>query len=438
MKNVMISLLVFFSCNTEYEIFQEKEDIEILETEPGEIVNPIPDDSVADDETPLNEPDIEIEFSPLGTQTVKVGCESSGQFKVKNVGTADLVVSDLDSYASVPSNVTISSPYAPLPLTIAPGDHSTIEFDVLASDSVDDIVFVVAKSNDPDEPVSFLDATYGYDIGATYTEAFTIEESKEADILMIVDNSCSMTEEQSELSSNSELFIDKLDSLMVDYRIAVITTDDDRFVGPVITPLSVDPSLELSTQVNVGTAGSPDERGILFASKALSPAGMAAPGGSFLRADARLSIVWISDEDDFSGGSTSIWASDFWSKKSSPGEVSVWGIIGDPFYGCVSASPGNIYDNLIVSMGGSWTSICASDWGIPLASVAGSVGIDSTLELSRTPIASTINVIVSGVVSYDWVYVIADNSISFNPGHIPAVGSSVEVSYSIYEDCINP
>ena len=130
-----------------------------------------------------------------------------------------------------------------------------------------------------------------------------------------------------------------------------------------------------------------------------------------------------------------MWTADFWSKKASPGDVSVWGIIGDPIYGCATAAAGNIYNDVIVAMGGNWNSICSSDWGTPLSGVAGSAGVDSTIELSGNPIPSTIRVFVNAVRSYDWVYVVSSNAVSFNPGHIPVPGTIVNIDYSEVGDC---
>jgi hypothetical protein len=87
-------------------------------------------------------------------------------------------------------------------------------------------------------------------------------------------------------------------------------------------------------------------------------------------------------------------------------------------------------------MGGNWSSICSTDWGTPLAGVAQSVGIDSTFELIGQPIATTIKVWVNGFESYDWVYVVADNAVSFNPGHIPNPGDHILIEYSYIEECI--
>ncbi len=45
------------------------------------------------------------------------------------------------------------------------------------------------------------------------------------DILMVVDNSCSMAEEQDKLAANFPAFIEVFDGVDVDWQIAVTTTD---------------------------------------------------------------------------------------------------------------------------------------------------------------------------------------------------------------------
>ena len=440
MKNLLLVLVTLISCNTEnrlYRVPETEAQTEIVESdvEPDSIaVVDSPEDS-EEILVEIDEPDIYIEHIASGPLDIRQSCETTGQFLIRNVGTADLIVNDLNAYATMPSNITITSPAPGVPFTLIPLEQKFIDFKIEQLDDISDTIMVVAKSNDPDEPVATKDATYTSVLGPVHSETFTITEDKKADILMIVDNSCSMSEEQSTLASNTELFINSLDASGIDYRIAVITTDRYAFVGPVIDPTMSDPALELSNQVNVGTAGSPYEQGLSMASKALNPPGMAAPGGIFLRPDARLSLIWISDEDDSSYGTTTMWTADFWSKKASPGDVSVWGIIGDPIYGCATAAAGNIYNDVIVAMGGNWNSICSSDWGTPLSGVAGSAGVDSTIELSGNPIPSTIRVFVNAVRSYDWVYVVSSNAVSFNPGHIPVPGTVVDVDYSETGDC---
>ena len=66
-----------------------------------------------------------------------------------------------------------------------------------------------------------------------HTDVFQQNSRKVVDILMVVDNSCSMWEEQDKLATNFDAFIQYFDRVDVDYQIAVITTDtvNEEFMG---------------------------------------------------------------------------------------------------------------------------------------------------------------------------------------------------------------
>ena len=427
LRQFFLLAFIMFSCDREYQLS------EIPESPPEPPYPPMY-------ETPglyaEMEPDIEIIPVRTGPYELKPGCISSGKFIIKNVGLGSLVVESAHAYASVPADALVTVDPQPFPRTLNYNESFTMQVDVEATDEIEDSVIVVVKSNDPDEHIAQSNLDFLAGVGPKTTEEFEVDEEKKADILLVVDNSCSMGEEQTALSLNAERFIDELDSMAVDYQIATITTDNYTFVGPVVKSTDSDPAGMLASQVVVGTAGNSDERGIQMASSAMATGGPATSSSGFIRSDSTLSIVWISDEPDASGGAPRDWAADFWSKKPSPGEVSIWAIIGDVPYGCPSASAGYGYLDLVLIMGGNWSSICSTDWGTPLAGVAQSVGIDSTFELTGQPIATTIKVWVNGFESYDWVYVVADNAVSFNPGHIPNPGDHILIEYSYIEECI--
>ena len=84
-----------------------------------------------------------------------------------------------------------------------------------------------------------------------------------------------------------------------DYNMAVISTDD-WFIGPIITSYSADPEGELASQVMMGIYGSGMEKGIEMAAESLKTPASAGPGGSFFREDAKLVIIFVSDEPDHS------------------------------------------------------------------------------------------------------------------------------------------
>ena len=137
----------------------------------------------------------------------------------------------------------------------------------------------------------------------------------EVDILLLVDSSCSMQDEQAKMGSGFEEFVEYFDVADVDYHIAVITTDMDdpahqgRMVTvggeKVLTNRTEDAGTVFEAMVDVGTDGAGFERGLDAAWAALTEPLISNENGGFLRDDALLSIIFISDEEDGSIGPTS-------------------------------------------------------------------------------------------------------------------------------------
>ena len=60
-----------------------------------------------------------------------------------------------------------------------------------------------------------------------HTDVFQQARRNTVDVLLVVDNSCSMVEEQNKLASNFQAFIEFFQGVDVDYQIGVITTDNE-------------------------------------------------------------------------------------------------------------------------------------------------------------------------------------------------------------------
>lgn len=151
------------------------------------------------------------------------------------------------------------------------------------------------------------------------------------DIVFVVDDSGSMAEEQSNLASNFPMFATLLqnytnsDGDHVDFRIAVTTTGktvnytidlgmgfpplpmtendvDGVFqnnCGPSQRWLDSTDTTDLGCRANVGTSGASIEMPMLMADHSLTTqAGAGGPNAGFLRDDALLAVVMITDEDD--------------------------------------------------------------------------------------------------------------------------------------------
>ncbi|MBN2799529.1 MAG: VWA domain-containing protein [Deltaproteobacteria bacterium] len=140
-------------------------------------------------------------------------------------------------------------------------------------------------------------------VASDRVDIFNQNPAEMVDVLMIVDNSGSMDPYQQKLSQNFDAFIEYFITANVNYHIGVVTTDVEaldagRIRGQVITPETEDASTVFSSLVRVGTSGSGYEVGLETARMALSEPLVSTANLGFLRNDAALSIIFVSDEED--------------------------------------------------------------------------------------------------------------------------------------------
>jgi hypothetical protein len=130
----------------------------------------------------------------------------------------------------------------------------------------------------------------------------------EVDILLVVDDSCSMEDEQTKLSEGFSEFVEFFDVADVDYHIGITTTDMDdpdkrgRLIGDVqvITRDTDNADDVFKDNVKVGIEGSGNERGLDAAARALGETMTTGANAGFLRPEALLSVIFVSDEEDTS------------------------------------------------------------------------------------------------------------------------------------------
>lgn len=137
------------------------------------------------------------------------------------------------------------------------------------------------------------------------------------DVLVVIDDSDTMIEEQGKLTAALSPFFAQLDQalpgIMGSIRVGVITTDAPEFVvanptmactpyASAATWMSYGPTLstELACATAVGTMGDPNERPMQMAIEALGPTmlQLGGPNEAFLREDAPLVLIILTDEED--------------------------------------------------------------------------------------------------------------------------------------------
>ncbi len=392
----------------------------------------IPLNGIGDAPVILVNPDI-YEFND-----VYVGCEDFITVNISNIGNVDLVISDIYHFSSLPADfymVDYEPFFGTLPITIAPGN--SIEIDVYYSpeDGLDDISYIEIHSNDPANSIVYADHLGDGDYEKWNTENFEQNETTDVDILFVIDNSGSMGSNQTSFKSNFSSFISVFAAAGVDYHIAFITTDSPDFVdGIIVTSSDPDPVNTVNGIVdNIGTRGSAHEKG-LEQSYESTLTGPAAPGGSFFREDAKLVIIYVSDEPDRGTAmSPSDYVSHFRSLKTDPRLIIAHAVAGDYPSGCSAnggAEFGDRYYDVVGSLSGTFLSICSEDWGIAMDTLARESVIHSTFVLSDTAVDGTIEITVNGYTSTDWFYDTSINAVQFTTP--PPAGSTIEITYAVW------
>lgn len=241
------------------------------------------------------------------------------------------------------------------------------------------------------------------------TEAFTQNAASKIDVLWVVDNSDSMGEEQDGLGLSFQSFINTLIATSVDYHIGVISTDpaDGGLLNqglsqvPFITTATPNAASVFLENVAVGTSGSPVERGFETMTLALGAGPGWTPGTpptppnpGFLREDAALFVITVSDEDDESFGPVSYYHRLVEAYKGFGNEalISVSAIVSppdaqpcfEPTRGAANRA-GERYAELAARSGGELASIC-SDFSEALSRLSSSAaGLRSVFELTGAP-----------------------------------------------------
>jgi hypothetical protein len=157
----------------------------------------------------------------------------------------------------------------------------------------------------------------------------------------------------------------------------------------------------------------------------------------FLRDDARLAIIVITDEEDFSSKPVSYYETFLLGLKGQDrSKVTVSAIAGPKdLKSCPKASStGSRYIQLAEATGGVVESICTANWAGSLEKISESAfGRNRVFKLSEQPENSAAIVVrVDGLeVTGGWKYEPSTNSVVFEPDAAPGPGSSIEVTYPV-------
>jgi hypothetical protein len=290
------------------------------------------------------------------------------------------------------------------------------------------------------------------------TDYFYQAQNNEVDVLWVVDNSCSMAEEQQTLASGFQTFIAAMEETGTDFHIGVTTTDiDHEYAGellgdpPYLTPED-DYHQAFAARAMVGITGSDKEKGLQAAVYATS-ASLDDVNQGFLRESAELMVIMVTDEEDCSDhgaldgepakecyrqperlGPVEEFVDVIKTRKASPDMLQVNGIIGNT--GCDIAWPGYRYVEAAKQTAGVIGSICDEDWSHLLSSLGDNAsGLRHKFVLSHAAAAGTLEIYVDDEQVNEspvsgWTYDIETWTVSFHNQAIPPRGSEIRAEYT--------
>jgi hypothetical protein len=299
------------------------------------------------------------------------------------------------------------------------------------------------------------------DAAGLNTNVFIQDANPKADILLIVDDSCSMSDKQQALATNFSAFIAYAERANVDYQIGVTTTDQwsntrkGRLIGNASNPKILKRSTSnvqslFQAKVNVGIMGSPDEQSASVAVSALTAPLITAENAGLIRPDASLAVVTVTDAEDQSPLPAAHYISQFLNIKGAQRSslFSYSGVI--PTYpslppNCTydNASAGNdpMHGQMIMGGGGIQEEICNPDWAVALEQIGmRAFGFRTNFNLLSTPdTGQPIVVTVDGITIAStnsggatvWTYEPMTNSVRFEPLYVPEAGKTLAVTYHV-------
>ncbi len=294
---------------------------------------------------------------------------------------------------------------------------------------------------------------------ATQSDVFQQLDHPMVDVLWVIDNSGSMIPYQQALAQNFSTFINWAITLDTDFQIGVITTEINAPETPadffniypgilvffpgypkILTNDTPNLAQAFSRNVNVGTCCSDEqESGLHAAMLALSEPLVSAPAanGGFVREDAKLVIIMVSDEPEQSPAQVDFYVDFFRSIKGYRNDqlMDISVIVED------TASR---YRFAQESTGGLFRDLDTSNW----ASTLGELGLDAFAARTQFPLSRQANppTIVVTVDEHDgsgpqpvpldedesgdgFTYDQESNSIVFGDDVVPGRGATIQVDY---------
>lgn len=376
-------------------------------------------------------PDLLIDPNPYDFGDAYIGCMHRGDIDLINVGYDTLTVDGVELSGG---DGAFAIEYLPtLPVTLQPEEYTTLGVTFLPDAEVAYNAILQVTSDAPGG-TDRGDALGSGMYAGEYQDVWEIPMDPPVDLLFSVDQSGSMDDDQRSLASNFSNFIARLSAFTTDWHVMVVNDDNGcNRTGGYLTASTPNYENTFSTAVSQG-GGIWTESLLTVSSLAVENTDASECNQGFMRADALLHIILVSDEPEQSARSWDYYVGQIQAKKGSTANVKISAIAGDYPSGCGTAEAGIGYYEAVNATGGVFLSIC-SNWATMVEDLADASVQLAEYELSHTPDPDTIVVRVNGTeVTSGWRYDATVNSVIFAQD-VPVEGDTVRISYSAMAAC---
>lgn len=422
--------------------------------------------------------------STLDFGTVQVGCNSAERtFELYNTCSSNVTIKNFNMVAAagLPANtgacttstacpefLTVSTGGITAGTVIAPGSTVPKTFSLkyhpidFGTDTGAFMVSVLQNGQSVDYIVTLKGTG---DAAGLNTDTFQQDLKPKADILLVIDNSCSMADKQNSLTTNFGSFIKYATSSNVDFQIGITTTDFDTGENgslvpnpttgvKIFKPTTANLEQQFAATANLGTNGSGTESCMWPATEALTAPKITDPVTNLglLRQDAVLAVVCVTDALDQAPQPAVYYLNQLRNVKGvQRPSAFTYNVVG-PFdpngetatcsYDSLGVGDDGNHALLVNSTNGVKEEICSPDWSKSLENIGKSAfGYRTNFYLTARPDLSGTHVITVSIDGVDqpatqsgrnvWSYDAANNSVNFEPLYVPQPGQTLVITYYV-------
>jgi hypothetical protein len=276
--------------------------------------------------------------------------------------------------------------------------------------------------------------------GASSNESYAVTAKGVLDLLIVVDNSGSMAEEQNNLANRLTPLLSAVKDS--DWQIAITTTDPaDRCVTSLIQKGDWFIESRFKSAINAGIDGTGIERPFLRAVQGLESKCLLGPG-KWVRSKSTLAVLIITDEDNCHVGSNGIgygcvgetdlnysYLTNYLASIRKIGtEARVYGIYWQQGTQCSTAlKSSDEVSKAVAATSGTWGSICDADYSATLTKISSDVAqiLNADFTLKSIPDAGSLKINVNG---QNWTdFTLTGTVVHFTKN--PPVNAAISVSY---------